>query len=288
MDVNIFLAYSFLFTIFSFYFIGSTAAPLSCLFSSLSYVAGPTHPPLLNETMSTNLRRTVDHYPSNPAIISISQGKQLTYEQFLAEIEATACSLLALGVQRQDRVAVWSSNCAEWTILQHATAMIGAIQVSLNPALREAELTHALNSSSASLIILSPEFKGESQVEVLRNARPLSTRLKTAVVLGGDTPAGWLRWDDLRSAGQGAATRAAMHAREGVLSPGDAVNIQFTSGTTGLPKAATLTHANIVNNGYYIGHLLDYSPRDKVCIPVPLFHCFGQVREEPIVLFILI
>ena len=227
--------------------------------------------------MSTNLRRTVDQYPTNPAVISVAQNKKLTYEQFLKEVEATACSLLALGVQRQDRVAVWSSNCLEWTVLQHATAMIGSVQVSLNPALRDAELIHALNSSGARVIIHSEEFKGESQIEVLRRARLLVPSLRAIVVLGNDAPSGWLRWDDFRSAGQGAATNSAVHTRERSLTPSDPVNIQFTSGTTGLPKAATLTHENIVNNGYFIGHLLSYSPKDKVCIPVPLFHCFGQV-----------
>lgn len=220
----------------------------------------------------------MDHVPTNHAIISVEEGNRLSYEQFLAEVEAVASSLLAFGIQHGERVAIWAPNCTSWTVLQHATAMVGAIQVSLNPALREHELEHALQRSGTSLIVLAPEFKGASQISVLERIHQRLPLLKhPPVVLGRDAPPGWLRWDDFRSAGQGRAAEEAVLEREQCLQPTDAINIQFTSGTTGLPKAATLTHRNIVNNGFMIGHLLGYSPADRVCIPVPLFHCFGQV-----------
>jgi fatty-acyl-CoA synthase len=249
--------------------------------SNKSHVLGASRPPLLlADTISSNLRRTVEKYPTNPAIISVAQNKTLTYRQFLHAVENVASALLSLGVQKQDCIALWAANCLEWTIIQYATAMIGAIQVSLNPALKEEELLHALHRSTTSVVILAPEFKGESQVNVLQRVQHKIPTLRHTIVLDNelinqDIPSHWLPWKIFLNISS--HSKAVLHAREQSLHPDDPINMQFTSGTTGKPKAATLSHRNVVNNGYLIGHLLAYSAVDRVCIPVPLFHCFGQV-----------
>ncbi|KAH7623019.1 hypothetical protein Ndes2526B_g02313 [Nannochloris sp. 'desiccata'] len=253
--------------------------------SKRSHVIGPSSPPLLKDTISSNLRRTVEKYPTNNAVVSLAQKQTLTYQQFLNNVENVATGLLLLGVQKQDRVALWAANCLEWAVISYATAMIGSIQVSLNPALKENELVHALNRSGTSVIILSPEFKGESQIAVLQRVENKIPMLRHTILLDnnkineGDVPSHWLRWNHFLNTTGSASSKinGSLHAREKSLHPDDPINMQFTSGTTGLPKAATLSHFNVVNNAYIIGHLLSYSAADRVCIPVPLFHCFGQV-----------
>ena len=200
-----------------------------------------------------------------------------SYEQLWADVQAAARSLLAIGTCHGDRIALWAPTSLEWTVVQYAAASIGAILVTLNPAYRHSELAFALQSAEVAVLVLGETFKAESMVAVAQDALRDAPCVRSLVVLGDDAPPGWLTWDAFRSAGQSAALGARLAALGAQLLPWDAVNIQYTSGTTGRPKAATLSHHNIVNNAAMVGGVLGYGPSDRVCIPVPLFHCFGQV-----------
>lgn len=277
-------------------------APTSLLFSSTfkdhfstqpSIVHGEAHPPLLNETIGSNFCRTIENYANNPSIVSVHQRKRITYEQFYQEVTTAACAFLHLGVQPQDRVAVWSTNCYEWTVCQYALAVTGAISVSLNPSYKEEELKYTLHQSKSSLLIVGQEFKSQSMIEIAQNTcQTPMPHLRHCIVLNSNdhrnappptmkssSSLSWIPWDDFRSAGLSQSLRNQLYTRESLLQPNDPVNIQYTSGTTGKPKAAMLSHHNILNNGFFIGEKLEYKPEqyDRVCIPVPLFHCFGQV-----------
>ena len=242
-----------------------------------SSVVGATSPPLLNDTIGSSLRSAVERYPTNPAVISAHQGVRRSYEQLWADVQAAARSLLAIGTCHGDRIALWAPTSLEWTVVQYAAASIGAILVTLNPAYRHSELAFALQSAEVAVLVLGETFKAESMVAVAQDALRDAPCVRSLVVLGDDAPPGWLTWDAFRSAGQSAALGARLAALGAQLLPWDAVNIQYTSGTTGRPKAATLSHHNIVNNAAMVGGVLGYGPSDRVCIPVPLFHCFGQV-----------
>ncbi|GAB4819648.1 hypothetical protein N2152v2_006694 [Parachlorella kessleri] len=240
-----------------------------------SYVRGATDVPLLHETIGQNLQRTAAAHPNNDALVSVHQAIRLTYRQFQEHVNEVARGLLALGVQRRDRVGVWAPNCAEWAVMQYATAKVGAVLVCINPAYRAAELSHVLRQAGVSVLVMAQELKGTSFPDLLESVE--APALKHRVVLGADPPEGYLDWYDLRWAGEGAGLARALAQREASLHPGDPINIQYTSGTTGLPKGAVLSHRNILNNGFFIGEGLGYGPADRVCIPVPLFHCFGLV-----------
>ena len=251
---------------------------------NLSYVIGERNVPLLVETLYRNLRNTVERFATNLAVIDhhhATTPRTVTYEQFLDRVESIASGMVALGVSHGDRIAVYATNSLEWAVLQYAAAMVGAIQVSLNPALRHDELVHALSKTQCSVIFLSKEYKKQSQLPILESALPALPHLRICVLIDAHShdalPPGWLEWEDVLASGQSRAHRSAAFKQESTVRPSEAANIQFTSGTTGMPKAATLSHINILNNGYFIGQRLRYSPRDRVCIPVPLFHCFGQV-----------
>jgi fatty-acyl-CoA synthase len=244
--------------------------------AAISYVSGPGPVPLLGETIGANLDRTVAAHPDNDAVVSVHQGIRLSYAAFAEAVEEVARGLIGIGVEPGERVGIWAPNSAEWAILQYATAKMGAILVNLNPAYRSSEIAYALGQAGVSTLVMAPRFRSIDYVATLEEVAGDLPGLTRRIVLGGDTPAGSMSWDDLRDAASG-ATADQLRAREAVLQFDDPVNIQYTSGTTGFPKGATLSHHNILNNGYFVGRGCGYTDADRVCVPVPLYHCFGMV-----------
>ena len=234
----------------------------------LSYAHGASAEPLLGETIGRSLERTIERVPDAEALVSCHQGARYTYAEFGEAVDCLARGLLAAGLAKGDRVGVWGPNRAEWALVQYATAKAGVILVNINPAYRLNELEYALGQSGCRWIFSTQQLKGSSFVEMVEHVRPQLPELERAVFF--ETP----EWDEVAS-GDGFAGDLRAHANE--LDFDDPINIQYTSGTTGFPKGATLTHHNILNNGYFIGGLLGYTERDRVCIPVPLYHCFGMV-----------
>ena len=244
--------------------------------SEPSYVHGASPVALLGETIGQNLDRTAARVPDNDALVSVHQGVRMTYAQFSAAVEEVARGLLALGVEPGERVGIWSPNNAEWVTLQYATAKVGAILVNVNPAYRTSELAYALGQSGVSTLVLAPRFRQADYLDMLGQIAGDLPALGRQVVLGPDTPAGAMGWDELREqAGRVPVER--LREREALLQFDDPINIQYTSGTTGFPKGATLSHHNILNNGFFIGEGCRYTEADRVAIPVPLYHCFGMV-----------
>ncbi|HYY77658.1 MAG TPA: AMP-binding protein, partial [Actinomycetes bacterium] len=241
-----------------------------------SYAHGASAVPLLGETIGQNLERTVARVPDTDAVVSVQQGIRLSYGQFLEAVQEVARGLMAFGIQPGDRVGIWSPNNAEWAILQYATAAMGAILVNVNPAYRTSELAYALGQSGVSTLVLAPRFRSADYLDMLDQVAGELPSLQRRVVLGPDTPAGAVGWEELREA---AARVPADRLREraSLLQFDDPINIQYTSGTTGFPKGATLSHHNILNNGFFIGEGCRYTEADRVAIPVPLYHCFGMV-----------
>jgi fatty-acyl-CoA synthase len=236
---------------------------------TLSYTQGASDVPLLGETITENLRRTVRRVPEREALVVPYQHHRATYREFLDQVNTVARGLLALGVARGDRVAIWAPNRYEWVVIQYATAAIGAILVNINPAYRSQELEYALQQSGTSLLIHSRGFRSTDYVSMVREVRSRCPELPASLTLEDD-------WDRL-IAGAGNVSSEALAEREASLQFDDPINIQYTSGTTGFPKGATLSHHNILNNGFFIGEAVRYSERDRVCIPVPFYHCFGMV-----------
>ncbi|MBV9337710.1 MAG: AMP-binding protein, partial [Solirubrobacterales bacterium] len=234
----------------------------------LSYAHGACSEPLLGETIGHNLDRTIARVPDADALVSCQQGLRYTYAEFGEAVDGLAGGLLAAGLKKGDRLGVWGPNRAEWTLTQYATAKAGIILVNINPAYRVSELQYALGQSGCRWIISTQELKGSDFVAMVDEVRPDLPQLERAVFF--ETP----EWEELAS-GHGFTGDLRAHGDE--LDFDDPINIQYTSGTTGFPKGATLTHHNILNNGYFVGALLGYSERDRVCIPVPLYHCFGMV-----------
>ena len=235
-----------------------------------SYAAGPTDTPLLDETIGANFERTATTYPDAEALVDVSGGRRWTYAELNREIDCVARGLMAGDIQRGDRVGIWAPNCPEWTILQYATAKIGAILVAINPAYRTHELAYVLRQSGTRLLVSATSFKSSdyrAMVEELRSETPDVTEV---VFLGTDD------WERLRARGD-EVSAAALRSRTDSLAPGDPINIQYTSGTTGSPKGATLSHRNILNNGFFVTELINLGPGDRLCIPVPFYHCFGMV-----------
>ena len=241
-----------------------------------SYVHGASRVPLLGETIGQNLDRTTARFGDRDALVSVHQGVRQSWAEFHAAVEEVARGLLALGVEPGDRVGIWSPNNAEWATLQYATAKVGAILVNVNPAYRTSELAYALAQSGVSTLVLAPRFRQADYVAMLDEVAEQVPALKRRIVLGPDPPPGAMSWDDLRAAGAGVSP-GKLRDREALLQFDDPINIQYTSGTTGFPKGATLSHHNILNNGFFIGEGCGYSEADRVCIPVPLYHCFGMV-----------
>jgi fatty-acyl-CoA synthase len=233
-----------------------------------SYTSAVSRVPLLGDTIGENLDRAVAAYGDRLALADVPAGRRLTYAELAAEVDALALGLLAAGIASGDRVGIWAPNCAEWVFTQYATAKIGAILVNINPAYRTSELEFVLNQSGARALIAAQRLKTSDYAAMIAEVRPLCPRLEQVVLLGSQA------WDCLLDAGR-RADRSALDAIE--LSADDPINIQYTSGTTGFPKGATLSHHNILNNGYFVGELCDYTHEDRICIPVPFYHCFGMV-----------
>lgn len=225
--------------------------------------------PLLEETIGENLRRTVERVPLSDAIVVRHQNVRMSYAQLWQATTELACSLLAMGVAKGDRVGIWSPNRFEWVVLQYATARVGAILVNINPAYKAAELEFVLNQSGVKLLILSKGFRQTDYVALLEEVKPRCPGLKESLVMEKD-------WQVLQALGDRVAHEQ-LAGREASLKPEDPINIQYTSGTTGFPKGATLSHRNILNNGWFVGRQLGYSKADRVCIAVPFYHCFGMV-----------
>ncbi|SNR41868.1 fatty-acyl-CoA synthase [Haloechinothrix alba] len=235
-----------------------------------SYASGTSEVPLLGDTIGDNLAHTVAAFGDREALVDHPSGRRWTYREFAADVDAVALGLAARGVGKGDRVGIWSPNCPEWTLVQYATAKLGAILVNINPAYRTHELTYVLNQAGISTLISASGFKSSDYVAMIDEARPDCPTLSDVLVLG--TP----EWHDLLATGA-AADRARLDDIAATLSPDDPINIQYTSGTTGFPKGATLSHHNILNNGFFVGELCGYTEADRICIPVPFYHCFGMV-----------
>jgi len=241
-----------------------------------SYVHGPSHIPLLGETIGECLDRITVACGECDALISCHQRVRYTYSELHREAERIACGLLALGVEPGDRVGIWSPNCAEWLIAQYALAKVGAITVNINPAYRLRELEYALQQSGVSILIAARRFRDGDYVAMLNELAPKLPSLRTVVYLGPDREQGGITWHDLAVQGE-SVRESRLRERESALQFDDSINIQYTSGTTGAPKGATLSHHNILNNGFFVGERLRYTTNDRICLPVPFYHCFGCV-----------
>ncbi|MBU9292571.1 AMP-binding protein [Burkholderia multivorans] len=258
--------------------------------NGLSYVRGATDVPLSEATIGRFLRDTAERFPERPAVVFREQQVRWTWREFAAEIDVLAAGLAALGIGKGDRVGIWSPNRSEWLLTQFATARIGAILVNINPAYRLAELEYALNKVGCTAVIAAERFKSSAYVEMLQtiapelaDAAPGELRaarvpsLRTVVSMGDVAPPGMFRFADVIARGRATVDSAALDALGATLAATDPINIQFTSGTTGSPKGATLTHRNVVNNARFIARAMRFSEQDALCIPVPLYHCFGMV-----------
>jgi len=236
---------------------------------ALSYANGISDIPLKGETIGQNLRQIAQKYPQREALVSNYQNYRATYAQFMQQTEQVAKALMAYGIKRGDRVGIWSPNRYEWVLVQYATALMGAIMVNINPGYKLAGLRYALEQSRIELLIASSHFRKTNYVEMLDKLKKECAYPKKRVIIESD----WLQF--LASGNQ--ITDKQLAEREATLQFDDPVNIQYTSGTTGYPKGATLSHHNILNNGFFIGERLKYSEQDRVCLPVPFYHCFGMV-----------
>ncbi|WP_137919724.1 AMP-binding protein [Hydrogenophaga sp. 2FB] len=257
--------------------------------STPSYSQGPQSPALHEITIGEALARAARQWGTREALVIPHQRVRWTWSELLQRSDAVAAGLLALDLQPGDRVGIWAPNCAEWTLMQFATARAGLVLVNINPAYRGNELAYALNKVSCKALVLAPALKTSNYIEILRGLAPeLDTstpgalhaqalpHLRWAIRLGSDKTPGMLNFDDL-PAQAGETHRAQLASIGPRLAATDPINIQFTSGTTGFPKGATLTHRNILNNGFFVGEAIRLTPEDRLCIPVPLYHCFGMV-----------
>jgi fatty-acyl-CoA synthase len=236
--------------------------------TTASYAHGMSDVALLGDTIGANLDATVRRWPQRPALVSRHQDLRWSWAELADRVDRLAAGLLAAGIGQGDRVGIWAPNCAEWVLVQYATAKIGAILVNVNPAYRTHELGYVLRQSGVKLLVSAPEFKTSDYRSMVGDVRGDCPALERVVFLG--TP----EWELIATAEPDAE---ALARRAASLSCDDPINIQYTSGTTGFPKGATLSHHNILNNGFLVGELLAYTEQDRVCIPVPFYHCFGMV-----------
>ncbi|MGW4299382.1 AMP-binding protein [Streptomyces sp. NPDC004646] len=238
--------------------------------AALSYTHGTGDTALLGDTIGANLRRTASTWPDHEALVDVPSGRRWTYAEFTADVDRLACALLASGVAKGDRVGVWAVNCPEWMLVQYATARVGAVMVNINPAYRTHEVEYVLNQAAISLLFAIPAHKTSDYRAMVEEVRGRCPELREAVYFGEPG------WEEFGTRGERLGA-AELDVREAELSCDDPINIQYTSGTTGFPKGATLSHHNILNNGYFVGELVSYTERDRVCVPVPFYHCFGMV-----------
>lgn len=236
---------------------------------ALSYVYGASNIPLLGQTIGDTLKNTVDKYPNQEALISVHQNYRATYQEFYNQTAAVAKALIHLGAKSGDRIGIWAANRYEWVLLQFATARIGTILVNINPAYRTHELTYVLNQSEIRFIFSSLHFKTSNYKEMVEYAKEVCPTLENEIFFDDN-------WNQFIKNSELISDEILNDFEEKVQFD-DPVNIQYTSGTTGFPKGVTLSHHNILNNGYFIGIRLRYSEKDRVCIPVPFYHCFGMV-----------
>lgn len=255
--------------------------------SMSSYLAGASEPPLIERTIGEVLREAVAKWPDREAVVSLEQGVRLTYAELGRSVDRLAAGLLEMGLQKGDRVGVWAPNCFEWTLLQFATARAGLIQVNINPAYRLSELEYVLNKVGVRALFATERFKTSEYAEMVETlASDISKgrapsnggkvpSLDHVVLIGGNHRTGWRAFADIVADPQGRIDAVAE-----TLASGEAINIQFTSGTTGKPKGATLSHRNIINNAHFVGLAMGMRAGDRLCIPVPLYHCFGMVMAN--------
>ena len=238
--------------------------------AGLSYAHGRSEVGLLGETIGANLASTAARVPGNEALVDCPSGRRWTYADLLAWSRTVARALLAAGVEKGDRVGIWSPNCPEWVALQYGSAMIGAVLVNVNPAYRTSELEFVLRQSGARLLVSAVAHRSSDYRSMVEAVRPEVGTLERVVYIGDPL------WDEFEAGAVGAGEADLAEAEAG-LAFDDPINIQYTSGTTGFPKGATLSHHNILNNGFFVAELLGYTDADRVCLPVPFYHCFGMV-----------
>jgi fatty-acyl-CoA synthase len=238
--------------------------------AELSYVYGASAETLLGETIGANLRRTAARFGDREVLVDVPSGRRWTYRQFDDEVDGLARALLGLGVATGERIGIWAPNVPEWVLVQYAAARIGAVLVNINPAYRAHELRYVLNQAGVSVLVAAETFRDADYRAMVDEVRGLCPELATVVYIG--TP----DWTALLDRGDGVSLED-VAAREAALSFDDPINIQYTSGTTGFPKGATLSHHNILNNGYFVARRQGWSEADRVCLPVPFYHCFGNV-----------
>jgi fatty-acyl-CoA synthase len=260
--------------------------------SSLSYDHGTSEAKLIGETIGAAFDRTVARYPDRDALIVRHQDVRWTWAELGARVDALAAGLLAIGLVPGDRIGIWAPNCSEWTLMQFATAKAGLILVNINPAYRRAELEYALNKVECKALVLAPALKTSDYLAIVLDLAPelasaaphdlhaaALPHLRSVIRLGAASTPGMVNFDEVANAG-GEAQRAQLAELAGTLQFDDPINIQFTSGTTGFPKGATLTHRNILNNGFFVGEAIRLTHEDRLCAPVPLYHCFGMVMAN--------
>ncbi len=257
--------------------------------NGLSHVLGERQPPLWHKTISALLSETVAHFGEREALVFPAQNIRWSYHDLAQRVDALAAGLLATGLKPGDRIGIWSPNRVEWIVLQYASARIGLVLVNINPAYRLAELKYALCKVECKAIVIAAQFKSSNYLEMMQSLAPELThaepgqlqagqlpQLRIVIRMGEDKTAGMFNYNDIARLG-GPAWHLQLDRISAALKPDDAVNIQFTSGTTGTPKGATLSHANIINNGRFVVRRMGFSEIDRLCVPVPLYHCFGMV-----------
>ncbi|MGI8718069.1 MAG: AMP-binding protein [Lapillicoccus sp.] len=237
---------------------------------ALSHTSGETDVPLLETTIGDNLDVTVAAFGPREALVDVAQGRRWTYRQLGAEVDELARGLVAAGISKGDRVGIWAPNCAEWALVQYATAKVGAVLVTVNPAYRTHELEFVLRQAGVRMLVAVPSFRTSDYAAMVEQVRGGLDDLEHVVLVGTES------WERL-VAGAARVSAGELGAIQSGLDPNDAINIQYTSGTTGFPKGATLSHRNILNNGFFVGELCRYTEVDRICIPVPFYHCFGMV-----------
>jgi fatty-acyl-CoA synthase len=235
-----------------------------------SYAKAEAGLPLLEDTIGANFEATVAAHGGREALVEVSSGRRWTYDELNDDVDGLARGLIAAGLEKGDRVGIWAPNCAEWTITQYATAKVGAILVNVNPAYRTHEFAYAVQQSGMRMLISATEFKSSNYREMVEQTAQENRDLERVVYLDTED------WGDLIAEGKGLAA-AAISERMATLANTDPINIQYTSGTTGYPKGATLSHRNILNNGFFTTELINFTHEDRLCIPVPFYHCFGMV-----------